>query len=160
MKSVEPLIFLIVFIGISVALPSKIGKPRIIGGGDVKPYQFAYQVSLRHVPHNTHFCSGVIVNNDWILTTARCVVGLHKTDVHIWYGSRRLSGPAKVTKVSQIIFHPAYHSKYMENDMALMKTESKIEFDGKLVGPVVMPGHFTKGIESFIVSGWGVKNVR
>lgn len=134
-------------------------QPRILGGNNAEPHQFVYQVSLRNILHNTHFCSGAIVSHEWILTTARCVIGFNKTDVRVMYGSQRLSGPGILANISTFFIHPDYSTQYMENDIALLKTQSKMKFDGKLVGAIELPKRSLKGKQFLSVSGWGVRDV-
>lgn len=59
-------IFAVLLVGAS-AVPG-----RIVGGSDAEPGQFPYQVSLRN--QHSHTCGGSILNENWILTAAHCVV--------------------------------------------------------------------------------------
>ena len=47
-------------------------------GIPVKMGEFPYHVSLQHEVNNrwSHFCSGSIVGQDWVMTSATCCQGL------------------------------------------------------------------------------------
>ncbi|XP_076377027.1 chymotrypsinogen 2-like [Megalopta genalis] len=47
-------------------------EPRIINGTVAKPGQIPYQVSLQ--TSSNHFCGGSILNADYVITAAHCVV--------------------------------------------------------------------------------------
>lgn len=46
---------------------------RIVGGIDANVGQFPYQVSLQR-KDGSHFCGGSILNKNFVLTAAHCVV--------------------------------------------------------------------------------------
>lgn len=48
------------------------GNLRIVGGHDAAPGSWPWQVSLND-DGGSYFCSGSLINKDWVLTAAHCV---------------------------------------------------------------------------------------
>ena len=47
----------------------------ISGGQKAEPNQFPYQASLQYKSSGSHFCGGVVIHENWILTAAHCLYG-------------------------------------------------------------------------------------
>lgn len=92
MGSLKSLIF---FALVAVFWPEVTSQ--IIGGYDAAFYQFTYQVSIRGI-NKRHICSGSILSEQWVITTARCVQNAKEDALEISYGSRFLSVHAKKKK--------------------------------------------------------------
>lgn len=154
------LLFVItVLIFTSDLVHSKTRQKRIIGGSDAKSSEFIYQLSLQNSKTNKHFCAGVIINDDFVLTSAQCVSDLQPNDLTIFYGSRRLSDTGYRTNVKAIFIHPNFTPKTKKQDAALLATTSKIQFIKNVSGPVTLPQLDNFVNRTLIVSGWGTKDV-
>lgn len=152
-------------VGVSVQRSSFM-QNRILGN-DGFSYKFEYQVSLRskQSSNNTHICTGSILANNWILTSARCVSGYQPHEIAAKYGgNQNISASGLSANIAEIIIHPKYSSQFMENDIAMLRTKSNLIFNQKrtkkrFASPINLPKMPTIHDEFSIVSGWGVKNV-
>lgn len=55
------------FVPVTAALPREDG--RIIGGQECEPHSRPYMASLNY---GYHFCGGVLINKQWVLSVAHC----------------------------------------------------------------------------------------
>ena len=66
-------------LGLSLVLSRADPLSRIVVGGDVVGLtEFPWQVSIQYMGH---VCSGVIIAQEWVLTTASCVAGYVRLDI-------------------------------------------------------------------------------
>ncbi|MCI4374399.1 hypothetical protein PGIGA_G00005730 [Pangasianodon gigas] len=86
------LIILLALVGAAVAAPS--GKERIIGGSECVAHSQPWMVSLHY---GYHFCGGVLINEQWVLSTAQCWYNPHSMqlilgdhDVRVFEGTEQL----------------------------------------------------------------------
>lgn len=126
---------------------------RIVGGTDASPDQFSYIVSLRN--DGEHFCGGSILNEYWIITAAHCVAYAEIKESYVVAGSHRLSTGGDKYEFSEIFAHEQWDETFeLENDIALVKVASPIQFNDK-VQPIPMETEYVDaGIEA-ILCGWG-----
>ncbi|XP_040582565.1 chymotrypsinogen B-like, partial [Lepeophtheirus salmonis] len=80
-----------------------------------------------------HFCSGVIVTTQWVLTTIVCVQKL-KAEIQwieVKVGSRDIKNEENVQYlgIEKITRHEHYNDWSIRNDIALIKTKIKITFN-------------------------------
>lgn len=137
---------------------------RIYGGEAASPGQFPYQVSVRAPKYGYvwHFCGGVLISDQFVLTTANCTQGLHSrpANVTVVVGTHTMdpldSGTAYA--VSKITNHPLFDQKTMSNDISVIKTVNKVAFT-KLVQPVQLPASNVVAGTAATISGWGRFNV-
>lgn len=145
-----------VCIAIGFALPPSVGKGRIIGGQNANSAQFKYQVSFRFINKGTHYCSGAILSNWFIITANRCV-NIHSIEsIKVVYGSRRLNEMGITGQIARIISHPDYNPQYIENNIALVMVKEKIEYFPLAVGTIKLPHRPSVAGEIATISGWGV----
>uniref|UniRef100_A0A3B3IAA1 Peptidase S1 domain-containing protein n=1 Tax=Oryzias latipes TaxID=8090 RepID=A0A3B3IAA1_ORYLA len=99
-------------------LNTKVGT-RIVGGQAAAAGAWPWQVRL---DINGALCGGSLINNQWILSAAHCVV--------VYLGETEINNsPNSVSRtVSRIIVHPNYNSDTHNNDVALLKMASSVTF--------------------------------
>uniref|UniRef100_A0A3B3XKF1 Uncharacterized protein n=1 Tax=Poecilia mexicana TaxID=48701 RepID=A0A3B3XKF1_9TELE len=129
-------------------------KARIVGGNVSKPGQFPWQVSLHF--QREHICGGSIITSSWILTAAHCVFENSSLwTVHVGLTEQLIHG-AHSLAVRRIIRHAQYWPKGLDYDIALIRLQEPLVFDG-FVEPICLPNYgeeFTEGRMCWI-SGWG-----
>ncbi|XP_045898078.1 prostasin-like, partial [Micropterus dolomieu] len=139
------------------------GKPplntKIVGGQVATPGSWPWQASLR--TSGSHFCAGTLINNQWVLTTAKCCArsGVSTSTLTVYLGLQSLQGinPNQVSRtVSQIIIHPNFISGNIDNDICLLKLSSPVTFT-IYIQPVCLAATgstYYKGTVSWS-TGWG-----
>ena len=142
---------------VSFGLPVSHSAPssRIVGGSDADPGEYPWMVSLQD--GNFHFCGGALVDAEWILTAAHCVVGSSPGDQDAVIGPHDLRPPGEGERISldQIIVHPGYNSSTDDFDVALLHLDTP-----SAVTPIAMADSsqedplFLPGVDSTII-GWG-----
>ncbi|XP_012531920.2 trypsin epsilon [Monomorium pharaonis] len=60
--------------------------PRIVNGEEIQPGEIPYQVSLQYIVSSFHFCSGSILNKDYVITAAHCVYGGYANEIKVVAG--------------------------------------------------------------------------
>ncbi|KAM8858176.1 transmembrane protease serine 3-like [Synchiropus picturatus] len=129
---------------------------RIVGGNISRPGQFPWQVSLHF--RSEHLCGGSILTSRWVLTAAHCVYGFADPalwSAHVGLTEQTVHG-AESRAVDRIIYHARYRPKALDYDIALMRLNRSLEFNG-LVEPICLPNvgeEFDDGTLCWI-SGWG-----
>ncbi|KAI7790464.1 transmembrane protease serine 3 [Triplophysa rosa] len=129
---------------------------RIVGGNLSIEGQFPWQVSLHF--KNEHLCGGSIVSSYWMLTAAHCVYGFAFPtfwSVYVGLIEQPVNG-AKALSVEKIIYHSRYRPKGLDYDIAMLKLEQPLNFNG-FVEPICLPNfgeEFEDGKMCWI-SGWG-----
>jgi len=123
---------------------------RIVGGVNATDGQAPYQCSLQQ--NGRHFCGCAIIEEQWILSAAHClVIGIN--GVQILVGTNDLkSGGVRYTPKKYII-HENYGKPNFANDIGLIQVD-KIEFNEK-VQPIKYSSKFVEGGTELFATGWG-----
>uniref|UniRef100_A0A3Q2SPP9 Peptidase S1 domain-containing protein n=1 Tax=Fundulus heteroclitus TaxID=8078 RepID=A0A3Q2SPP9_FUNHE len=142
-----------------LCLVSLCGQPalntRIVGGEEASPGSWPWMVSL-HISRWPR-CGGSLINDQWVLTVARCVYWYSPSSVTVYLGrqSQEGSNPNEVMrKVDQIISHPDYYN--YNNDIALVKLSEPVSFTS-YISPVCLAASdstISTGVNTWI-TGWG-----
>lgn len=89
-------------------------EPRIEGGENAVQGQFPFYALLNIITFEGNYtCGGSLISNQWIVTTAHCLNGAYRVEVHL--GSLKTNeanekGRVTITTIKQqdIILHPNY----------------------------------------------------
>ncbi|CAH1796166.1 unnamed protein product [Owenia fusiformis] len=131
----------------------------VVGGQQARQGEFPWQISLQS--RGSHICGGMVIDNQWILTAAHCVIGARARNLNVVIGEHnRYSTDANEVSigVSSIKIHPSYSDSTLNNDVALLKLKSSFTYNED-VQPVCAPDWY----EDFdgvycTVSGWGTQS--
>ncbi|XP_075377306.1 transmembrane protease serine 5 [Mycteria americana] len=135
------------------------GTARVVGGTDVPPGRWPWQVSVYH--GSQHRCGGSVLAREWIVTAAHCVHSYRRLQASAWlvfagiitHGSIRQEAGVSVKK---IIYHPLYDDNSLDYDIALMKLQVPLNFSDAIRAVCLPPSHqdLFQGTQCW-VSGWG-----
>ena len=165
------------FPSVETKLPAPV-KPLVIGGSNVNISTAPWQVALLNVgldengslPANqfqAQFCGGSIVDSEWILTAAHCVLSddgagglemIDENELRILVGSSTLStttlGLSSLKAVSEIIVHPDYRG-IDHSDIALIKLSKPLVFVSGKIQRIAISDSKPTASTRLTVSGWG-----
>lgn len=152
----------------SDSLVENITDDRIIGGKTARPGQFPYQVSIRHKAELNgttgwfgHRCGGSIISRYWVISAAHCAQGFHSQPSYlaVAVGAHRRVNDGKLYLLKAIFNHREYNEINIHNDITLLRTIEKIEFN-KFVRSIPLRRQFVNEGTAAIVSGYGTIQVR
>ncbi|XP_011156887.1 trypsin-1 [Solenopsis invicta] len=130
---------------------------RIVGGVETLINQYPWMVLLMY--RGQFYCGGTVINSRYVLTAAHCIYGFDpsKLTVRILEHDWKTSNESKTQdfQVEKIIRHSAYSTTNYNNDIALLKLDSAIKFQGSM-RPACLPEQVkTFAGKNGIVTGWG-----
>lgn len=132
---------------------SFVKEGRVVGGSIAEDGLAPYQVSLQNVWG--HSCGGAIIDNDWILTAAHCVVNKKAADILVLAGTQDLTDPTGVYYyVDRMHVHCNYDNPSSHNDIALLHLNSSIVLNDK-TKIVPLPTKPLKDGDDVMLTGWG-----
>jgi len=140
-------------------------RNRIVNGEEATPHEFPWIVSMI-MPDGYWFCGGTILTENYVVTASHCVEGMKPNEALIRIGdhdnddSKDTDYHKKQTiKIKKIIMHSKYDPNSVNNDIALLKLGTKIDFKkfGGTVAPICLPESLRAYTgEKVIVAGWGL----
>lgn len=142
---------------------------RIVGGvatasGEV-PWQGILKEKRLFGLYSYRKCGVVVIDEQWVLTAAHCVKTWFFSELVVILGHHDVLNLKKnetgaERKVKSVIVHPLFNSILLEDDLALLKLESSVEFDDT-IQPICLPEKdqdFT-GLNAY-ASGFGFTKYR
>src|SRR5262245_56614583 len=99
----------------------------IVGGQLASPAEFPTVVALENSPGNW-FCTGTLIDKDWVLTAAHCVTGETASMVQIRFDHANINDTTggKVIAVAEIHGNPGFNDNVWDNDIAVIKLAESV----------------------------------
>lgn len=165
---------------------------RIIGGTNASMGQYPWLAQIGYLLEDCSIvtkpmfrCGGSVINDRYILTAAHCVTNLPKAkcpfkgELPFQLAVVRLgehfahldidcvdgicAAPVQDVKPEQVLIHAKYNTPKFKHDIALIRTNRKINFNG-WVAPICLP-RSSQLSKSYIgskveVAGWGITDIK
>lgn len=134
---------------------------RIVGGREATRNQYPWMALMQlETGDEMRMCTGNLISNEWILTTASCLQDVASADIYL----DNTPGATKTATSTSFHTHPGYSASQVVNDIGLVKFPSKITFTDR-VKPICLPLSYDKGMPIFEdtpvhIAGWGKNNNR
>ncbi|XP_045487348.1 chymotrypsin-2-like isoform X1 [Pieris rapae] len=135
------------------------GDSRIIGGQDASPGMAKYQVSIRVKKRNEdmHNCGGSIINQQYVLTAAHCIVGFRPEVVSLVVGSHQIKSGGQRYKVKKLVPHEKFSKTTAKNDVGVIEVDGSIQYNNN-VQPIGLVNHQVSVGTQCLLTGWGKIN--
>ncbi|XP_064180643.1 polyserase-2-like [Anguilla rostrata] len=163
-RSICVLMVVILLSKASYSQLSVCGRPplntRIVGGQDAPEGSWPWQASL-HI-FGDHQCGGSLITKEWVLSAAHCFDSTFVNPWSVYLGRQNQEGsnPHEVSiGVGQIVLHPDYDAQSSDNDIALLRLASPVNFTN-YIRPICLAASastFHSDTSSW-VTGWGAIN--
>lgn len=125
---------------------------KIVNGENADMCEWNWQVGLWR--GDWHFCGGMLISDEWVLTAAHCG---RRADFDVVAGGYDKYNENKFQqrkKAVEWITHPDWNRRTMHQDLALVKLDSPVEFND-CIGSVCLPTRDVTPGESCWITGWG-----
>ncbi|XP_045487434.1 chymotrypsin-2-like [Pieris rapae] len=120
-----------------------------------------YQVSIR--THNGekewHTCGGSIINQQYILTAARCIVGKRADELSIVVGSHQINTGGTRHKIKKLVPHEKYSKATGKNDIGVVQVKGKIQYNDNVQPIQLVKQHIRIG-RKCLLTGWGKTDLK
>ncbi|XP_027697965.1 serine protease 42-like [Vombatus ursinus] len=128
---------------------------KVIRGQAAPPTKWPWQVSLQ--VYHKHMCGGSLIDTEWVLTAAHCILWDYNYTVKLGDTSYYASENSTIATVKDILIHPSYSEFiFVKNDLALVHLESPVTLTQK-IQPICLPSskfHVKNGTRCWM-AGWG-----
>ncbi|XP_023163578.2 chymotrypsin-2 [Drosophila hydei] len=132
---------------------------RIAGGQQAELGAWPWIVSLQN-QFGFPFCSGVIIDDLWILTAASCVAGLRARNLIALAGTvSSWNNSAAGYYVDQIHIHCNFDKPLYHNDIALLHLSGAIEYNAEVAKVTLSEIDELQQGEPLSFAGWGTDSV-
>lgn len=140
--------------GTDIGIPER----RIIGGEVCTVDDHKWIVSIAYT-HFVHRCGGTLINENFVLTAAHCVIGDHQLVVIAGISHNKGYYNVTVRPISEIFIHPEFNFKKLENDIAIVKVADTIE-ETEYIKYITLPNSSISTevfdiCKTSLVMGWG-----
>lgn len=127
----------------------------IVGGTTAAAGDFPFIVSLSQ--GGSHFCGGVLLNANTVITAAHCSVGQSASSVRVRAGSLTWASGGTQVGVSAIKYHESYNSARIDNDVAVWHLATPIAASSTIsYATLPAQGSDPAAGTSLTVAGWGI----
>uniref|UniRef100_S4RVZ1 pancreatic elastase II n=1 Tax=Petromyzon marinus TaxID=7757 RepID=S4RVZ1_PETMA len=140
-------------------------QARIVNGEDAVPNSWPWQISLATAwfpesPNDIyHTCGGVLLNSDWVLTAAHCIVTNYSQSVLLGKQNLHLFEEGQLhVQIKNIHVHPKWNALFPEYgfDLAFIELNESAPITNK-IQPATLPypGHILSNNPECYATGWG-----
>ncbi|WP_430516836.1 serine protease [Bradyrhizobium yuanmingense] len=140
---------------------TKQGQYRIVGGTDADPAQWPFLVGIFAPNFGAPFCGGSLINRQWVVTAAHCVVvspGVVKSSMSVRQSAPNGQPRGTTSQVARVIPHPEFDSAARKNDVALLRLVAPLNIETRKVAMLATPDteNAWSGVSACAaVAGWG-----
>ncbi|XP_015608816.1 trypsin-1 [Cephus cinctus] len=135
---------------------------RLIGSDETTIANYPYVVSLQYNStffgyEVAHFCTGTIVNQNWVVTAAECALLLEPENLIVRAGSSYYNESGIVYTVENVTTHEDFDAVDLNYDIGLIKIRGSFQFSD-VIQPVKLPT-YNLTIENgtmLDIASWGV----
>ncbi|XP_076044479.1 venom protease-like isoform X2 [Oratosquilla oratoria] len=140
---------------------SPVGRPEVFNGFDSIKNSWPWMALLgeENNPRAPWFCDGVLINEQWVLTAAHCIIA--KVPHVVRLGEHDLSKTRESIHrdyyVKSFVFHPDYDHRRVYHDLALVQLKQRVSITNT-IRPVCLPWgrHPLPATGSLLtLTGWG-----
>ncbi|KAI4469722.1 polyserase-related [Holotrichia oblita] len=125
---------------------------RIVGGSTVADGAYPFIVSLRSSA-NVHLCGGSILNNEFILTAAHCLVSYSASEINIVVGTNSLDSGGTTIAANRLIVHADFDLSKRPYDIGVIQLSGSITYSSGIAQVSLNTADI--GVVSAILIGWG-----
>ncbi|XP_011557938.2 trypsin, alkaline A-like [Plutella xylostella] len=133
---------------------------RIVGGSATTIDRYPFGAVVLFLSNGGFFrqhCGGSIINENAVLTAAHCLHRRRNDQFRIRVGSTQASSGGSVHAVNRLISHASFNHNTQDNDLAIMRTTTQINFLPGLVAAGTFAGsnyNVPDGASVWAI-GWG-----
>lgn len=119
-------------------------------------YLFTASISFE----TDHICTGIIINNQWLLTSAMCMANHNNSQsLDIYYGSHNRTNIQRTKNcIEKIVIHSKFEEKNLTNNLALLKMKDRIKFIPTVVQAVRLSAKDIHENDTAFAIGWEKPN--
>lgn len=135
---------------------------RIVGGTATNIENYPHQISLRKKaiisPKNpfSHSCGGSILNEEYVLTAAHCIIASVASQYKVVAGtSRRNEADGVVVNVAEIIMHEKYNPSIYDFDIALLRVSPPLPLNNFTIKAIELTSEDSVAGAISTITGWG-----
>lgn len=131
----------------------------LVAGGRIVPEDDAnWQVAIIH--KKNLICSGSLIRNNIVLTSAACIQNMDLSDVKVRAGSKTFKRGGQVRRLLNATYHPQFQEDEHANNIAVMKLVRPFNGAVGTITTVKLPNSIYEDIPSSVyVYGWGISSL-
>ncbi len=149
---------------LSMTLPAQAQEaPPVVNGTATSSYEQVGSLVACTSGGCADFCSGTLVDADWVVTAAHCVEALD--DYVRYYGAtpyilfgRSISSYTDYAEIIDWVEHPSYNSSSLQNDIGVLELDANVTSMSPMPMNTDSPGTFT--VSSLRYVGYGITSDR